>query len=228
MKKLKYIIVGSGRCGTVYMSKWMTKCGIPCGHESIFTPLGIGEAVRRLITPRLIEMSNVSLKYGHHPSDIVADSSYMAAPFLNEITFKDAIKIHITRHPLLIVRSFVLNGGFFKEETPSNIWENFIYKHVFELNRSMTPLERACMFYVKWTKMIKNTHYFHRMEDDINSLAQWLKVAPQEVSRFTNTWKKDNTEISLKQIPNGEIKQSFISIGESQGYDMRSPIKLLL
>ena len=35
---LKYLIVGTGRSGTGYVSQLLTLNGVPCGHEDIFNP----------------------------------------------------------------------------------------------------------------------------------------------------------------------------------------------
>jgi LPS sulfotransferase NodH len=48
MAKLKFLVTGSGRSGTNYMSRFLTSVGIMCGHESIFTHDGITEAIYRL------------------------------------------------------------------------------------------------------------------------------------------------------------------------------------
>ena len=37
---MKYIIAGTGRCGTGYMSKIFNEVGIKCGHENVFTVKG--------------------------------------------------------------------------------------------------------------------------------------------------------------------------------------------
>jgi hypothetical protein len=35
---MRYLVVGTGRCGTVYMAKLLSSVGVPCGHEATVTP----------------------------------------------------------------------------------------------------------------------------------------------------------------------------------------------
>ena len=42
--KLKYLVTGTGRSGTVYMARLLTSLGIPCSHEMIFDYRGFGDS----------------------------------------------------------------------------------------------------------------------------------------------------------------------------------------
>ena len=87
MKKLQYVVTGTGRCGTVFLANLLTSVAIPCGHESIFTNWGIEEARARLEGQAPIWISAISRAACGDwlpDADIAADSSYMAAPFLDD------------------------------------------------------------------------------------------------------------------------------------------------
>lgn len=75
-----FVIVGTGRCGTGYIASVLTACGIPCGHEAWFNP--IGNRVRNLI----------------------GDSSWCALAALDDF---DGQVFHQTRHPLAVVTSLI-------------------------------------------------------------------------------------------------------------------------
>ena len=40
---MTFVVVGTGRCGTTWLSDVLTKAGCPTGHEDVFTPLGYTE-----------------------------------------------------------------------------------------------------------------------------------------------------------------------------------------
>jgi len=111
-RRLKYLVTGTGRCGTVYMARLLTLAGIPCGHESIFDWKGITWAKRRLAGEVPLELSSIStirLENGRWSPEpewltdveaIEAESSYMAAPFLEESFLSETKVIHLVRHPI--------------------------------------------------------------------------------------------------------------------------------
>lgn len=83
----RFVVTGSGRCGTKYMSRLLTSAGAPCGHEQVFNAGGAGA----------------------WPDDVRADSSWMAATMLDRV---DVPVVLLTRHPLAVVRSWVEIGFF--------------------------------------------------------------------------------------------------------------------
>lgn len=190
MKKLSFIVTGSGRCGTLCLAKSLSSCGIICGHESIFTNKGLDEALDRLKGKSKIYLSHCARMRENNwlPNleDIQADSSYLAAPFLNNEEFKDIPIIHVVRNPIKVINSFVNGLGYFRSSKP--LWHpvgliekidnsepsdpnpeeviigkplecnfhKFIYKFVPELKEEMTPLTRAALFWIKWNQIIES------------------------------------------------------------------------
>ena len=57
---LKYLVTGTGRCGTVYMARILTSIGIPCGHETIFDYRGTRGARKRLFGEEQLRLSFVA------------------------------------------------------------------------------------------------------------------------------------------------------------------------
>ena len=58
---MRVLITGTGRCGTGWMARALTAAGAPCGHEAAFTARGHGDC------------------------DWVAESSWLAAPYLDRL-----------------------------------------------------------------------------------------------------------------------------------------------
>jgi hypothetical protein len=123
---LRAVVTGTGRCGTVYMARLLTTAGLPCGHESIFTPGGLEEAVWRLEGARPVANSNNMLTSGEadqrwqgYEHGVRADASYMAAPYLAcRAAIGDAQVVHLVRSPLQVITSFVHGKGYFRSSMP--------------------------------------------------------------------------------------------------------------
>lgn len=90
----RFLVVGSGRCGTKYLSELLTAAGVPCGHERVYNPHNAGV----------------------WPADLQADSSWMAVPHLPAAGLPVVL---LVRHPLAVVRSWV-EIGFFSHHDAAN------------------------------------------------------------------------------------------------------------
>ena len=221
--ELKFLVVGTGRCGTVFMARLLTSLGIPCGHEFIFGPEGLELAIERLKGRASSKLSICSthdcLKNNEDifkwvdVEKIVAESSYMAAPFLNHSLIKDVPVIHVVRNPLNVIRSYVKDAGFFAGSGPSKemnkrSWEQFIYHHFPEMCDMDNATERACHFYVKWNEMI---------EDKILSERRYLrcKIENQLSDELTDfIGRKKSTFFTNKRINSWNNKENVVGLDE--------------
>src|SRR6516225_10533359 len=98
--KLSFLIVGTGRSGTVYLARLLTGVGIPCSHERVFNGNDIDDAIRALEAPGG-KNSECSRYFGLDEHTLpLAESSYMAVPFLLHPWLADAAIIHVVRDPL--------------------------------------------------------------------------------------------------------------------------------
>lgn len=230
----KYLITGTGRCGTLFVANLLTSMGFPCSHEAIFTPMGIEWAREVMDGKRPCENSRISEGKRCIPEDpnseFVAESSYMAAPFLKEL---DTQVIHVVRNPLDVVASLV-GDGFkqFSSKTPTNFeddpahfeYEKFMYEHVPELGGDMTQLERGCMFYVRWNEMIEKSgkvSLFHRIEDETDRVRDFLRFSGEtyyENRRCNSVESRRKWELS--EIRNTRIKEQIFEMSRRYGYDI--------
>ena len=97
-KKPRYAIIGTGRCGTKFTTRFLDSIGISCSHEAYYTYKG----------PLLRN------KYRYFKT--VADSSWLAIPFLPD---QDVCVIHQVRHPLDVISSFYRIGFFHHDQYQS-------------------------------------------------------------------------------------------------------------
>ena len=214
--KLKYLVVGTGRCGTVSVSRLLTQAGIPCGHESIFDSQG--KAAERLKT-NVFEQSFTFARDGWKlPLKIEADSSYMAVPFLESLFLKKTIIIHLVRNPLQVISSFVYGVKHFQENEWVKEWDDFIELHLSSIKDFDTPIEKATHFYIEWNKMIK-ADVFHRIEDDPRDLLEKLSLPINNLyTEKANSFPRSVT-IALEDIPKG-MRDELVSMSLQYGYDL--------
>jgi len=234
------IVTGTGRCGTTYLAKLLTSMSYPCGHESIFNYEDENAIKNRLLksdyTLSICSQSTLNIRYDPNKKDwikldeIIADSSYMAAPYLNWKELEKIKIIHVYRNPLDVIRSFLNDIKYFSQKTPNNSnifnelgYENKIYNILPELSEIDNSLERACYYYIEWNKMIKNnctnkevlTIKIEDKEKD-KKIIDFLGISCVENKFFNNT--KENTfftrksKIKIQDIPNGKIKNDFIDL----------------
>lgn len=131
---LRYIVTGTGRCGTNYLAKLLCSAGVPCGRESVF---------------------NTSLK---PVGKLLADSSWMALPYLERNQY-DATVVHLVRNPWDIMR-----GWLFDFESVFSVWRTaaklkptnrFLIKHTPVIQKIDSPITRAMLYYIDWNKRIR-------------------------------------------------------------------------
>lgn len=241
--KLKYVVVGTGRCGTVYMAKLLTSLGIPCGHECIFSCEGLIAAKEKLSGKLPIEMSLIS-KLGHYAeelegqqwlgdnSNIIAESSYMAVPFLQDKCLEDTKIIHVIRNPVKVINSFVHGFKYFNFRTcrsnSSKPYHDFIFSHVPELlDESLDAVSRCALYWVRWNEMIeknsKNKDYIvQQVEKPFSKLFDFLGLEKVE-NYYLNS--SVNHKLGLKdkikdirEIPNSKIRDLVIGYGRKHRY----------
>lgn len=234
MRQLKYLITGTGRCGTVYMARFLTSLGIHCGHESIFDWRGYRWAEMKLKGGEPLECSTastMSLIDGKwvpellwiDVSKIMAESSYMAVPFLGDPIIKDVPVIHVVRNPIRVINSFCNYIGYFQSGNGSNSYEQFIYRHLPELQKSMPPYDRAALFYILWNELIEGkSSFFHRIEDDTDLLLGFLNKNSGEYNNTRiNSQAKSGKRFVWEDIQSIEIGQRLLRKCRQYNYSGR-------
>jgi len=233
VKELKYIIVGTGRCGTVFTAKLLSSIGIPCTHEAIFSHDGLNNAILRLQGKRPIYTSTISKLcsvadeekgtywFDKQADNIVAESSYMAAPYLDCKYLRKTIVIHLIRNPLAVINSFIHLEYFTKAAETDEYhakYHRFIYRQFPELRHYRNPIVKAALYYIKWNEMIRNkikgrAHLLFPIEYGVERLFNFLGVNPQKyyntkVNRTNPAVSKPVVQ-SFTDIPNTDIARKL-------------------
>lgn len=134
MRKLKLVLTGTGRCATGFYARYLTSAGITCGHERFFGVGGLEGALDVL---------------GKHWTGTVAESSWLAAPFLASAPLNDALVVHLVRHPRLVLASWLRVPP---ETTPA--YAEFANRHLPEMAR-YRGIDRLAYRYVAWNRLIE-------------------------------------------------------------------------
>lgn len=227
--KLQLLVTGTGRCGTVYMSRLLSSLGIQCGHESIFNSDGWPDAKKRLLGDSDTVLSTVcqtdiltGAEIGDgwlNRSNLVAESSYMAAPFLCDPLIRDVPIIHIIRNPLEVISSFVKDFEYFSHPRwiRRERYHQFIYSHLPALHEYKNPVSAAVFFYLHWNIMIESQMYvtgkrylFQRIEDmPSDELFEFVKIRKPD-SYFSdtkvNSQKRRTKNFALDDIPDEKLR----------------------
>lgn len=237
--KIKIIVTGTGRCGTLYISKLLSFCNIFCGHETIFDHSSWNQILQRIYNNEELKLSKIAKEhYGDYLKDnnIIGDSSYMAMPYLDMNIFNECFFIHLIRNPIDVINSFCHNMNYFYDDPYSNLDEfnkkylNFIYKHVPDIKKYKNPYERAAYFYLYWNEQIesklKNKNKIKIKIEEIGlkkDLENFLNFKMPEdflMLKNNNNEKKENiNKFKIKYIKNKKIKEDLISFCEKNEYN---------
>lgn len=214
MISLDYLIVGTGRSGTVGGAKLLNSLGIPCGHECIFTNKGFDSKNKK--------NSKAAIWCGEKNEfqDLRAESSYMACPFIKDLNPETQI-IHLVRNPFDVVASFVYGLKYFQFNKPSNSYENFIYHHLPVLKENLEPIERAVTYYIQWNEMIEfnsfgKKYIKHQVEDGNKKLLDKIGIYCEQFYDERNCNSVPHRHLSQMDVE--KFKNLFIIACDKTGY----------
>ena len=125
----RFVIVGTGRCGTGGVASHLTDLGIPCSHEGYFTPDG------------------PTLRNPERPATAKGDASWLAVPFVKS---GDLPIVHLVRRPQDVIRS-LYNIGFFDSRFRS-LHRPFIAFAERHFDVGDDPLDACIRWYMEWNE----------------------------------------------------------------------------
>lgn len=134
MKKI--VIAGLPRGGTCYMHLLLKACGIECGHEQVF---GVHQ--------RVSDQGD----WDRFPNK-VAEVSWRAAPYLENLDDGGFFRVHLTRDPLKQMASWIksfLDGG-------ADLSVGIYGKYLPKLHKMMGRFEAAAHQHIQWNSMIED------------------------------------------------------------------------
>lgn len=211
---IELIVTGTGRCGTGFAAKWLTSIGIPCGHERIFQPLGLGQLM-------------YNLRQG---PPLMADAAWESAPYLRLDRLEDVPVIHLTRHPRRVLESLVRVPP---AVTP--VYDEFCKVHFPCIYKYTSRIDQAAARVLSITRRIEELRpeewqdrYIWRVEDGVEGALAWLageglyNPAHDPGKPFTNTRYNhkagEPVEVRIDQM-DAELAADMIGLCHEYGYE---------
>lgn len=197
----RVVVTGTGRCGTGYMARVLTRAAIPSTHEGVYNPQFTDWSVQRV------------------------ESSWLAAPFLPQF---EGHVVHLVRHPLAVINSLV-GVGFFTDELRALYADHARHfvdmeglseveqamKFYVEWNRMIEP------FADQFVKVEEADGEIFAMI----AAAAGAKHSPtdfQEALKAIPTdWNHgDRAELTWDDLPAGDLKSELETMAKEYGYDI--------
>lgn len=122
----RFAIIGSGGSGTAYMAAVLRANRVDCGHEQWWTPLP-----------------------GNRRSGLDGDASWLAVPDIEAGVWSGPV-LHVTRHPLGVVRNLV-SGGIFSPQPTYDQFREFALRHEPQL-ADLEPAPAAVAWWLRWNR----------------------------------------------------------------------------
>ena len=194
---LEYLVTGTGHSATVWASKVIGSAGVSCGHERIFKDDGIAKAAERF-----------------NKSRYKAEVSWLAAPYLDNPLLHNAVGVHLVRHPLSVINSWMVSGTL---STRGHGY--FANQHINFLQYSQN-IDRAIARYVGWNGMIEGRAVLVRAEDGPEALLSALGIAiPESVfdNRLENQHARKVMNIDFSAADD-VLLDALLDMSERYGY----------
>jgi len=214
MSALKYLITGTSGRETEYAAKLLTSAGVLCTYEKIFN-------LRYKVDENEITNS-IQFFSQEARKPIIAEASWMAAPFIDNSALENTIIIHAVRRPIEVV-SFLIKSGFFEGRPVSKSYPYyaFIVEHLPELAKIKGQVLRAVYYYVYWNRKIENAlkdrkGIFYQVEMR-RKLLDLLGIVVRGKKLYLEV-EKNHPVFRMRDIPKSSLKNELLEITERYGY----------
>ena len=147
---IEYLITGTGHSGTEWAAQVLTSVGVNCGHETFFDNSGFDVAMRRLNERR-----------GYK-----AESSWLSAPYINNEYFNNTRKIHLVRHPVAVISSWLVQVSACLFDGSNVPFANSYTK----FTQYAQPIDRAVARYISWNLLNEGHAQLVKIEDGAQNL----------------------------------------------------------
>ena len=158
----RFVITGSGRCGTKYLSNVLTAVGVKTYHETAFS----------------------ASTRNRWPGDAAGEASWMASTMLESISCPVVL---LVRHPLEVVRSWVEIGFFGRDlDNPTHDPLRHRFPSVYGYEH---PADRAlAQWYATTAETLRRAEVMIRLElfgpETLQRLTAWAgRPAPLDLCR---------------------------------------------
>lgn len=207
MTLYKFLITGTPRSGTHYVSDLLTSVGIQTHHEIFYGMAG----------------------YGSYREEAQGESSWLAVPFLpRDVPNWKCPVVHIIRDPLRAISSMMRSDFLSDVAIKFNPYTRFVCEVLPRIER-MTEDKRYMYFWVEWNKRIESFSNKRLKVEDIHEnpdiLFDIMKIKPDKTNMINDN-KADSYKnvkyLKLEDLREDEFKDEFIKKAKEYGYDFKS------
>jgi len=208
MKQDKFLVVGTGRCGTAWLADVLNRCGIKTGHESVYSTSFLGW------------------------NDWQGDVTLAGMPYA-----KNHRSVHLVRDPLKVVNSF-LASQFFAEDCECHPEEPgahlatpycwYFMRWVPAIYRASDELGRTIRYVVLWSQMAESLPCFNleSLVTDVRIMRDLLQVIgfgelreiPFDGLEPINSHAKGKQIVTWDQVKNHPDGEMLIDHARRYGY----------
>lgn len=220
-----FLVTGTGRCGTGYIAHVLSSAGIRCSHEGIFSPHKNADGIRMppgLATDEEI-MYRVRTRMANPAWSWQAESSWLAAPYLDREELQGLTVVHLVRSPKPTIDSMCRQGGLGYQHI-GGLYFQFSARYEPEALGIEDPGARMAHYYTQWNKRIEPYADIRwRVEDDVQGLLDLLGIDYQGRDLFSNTRYNSRvgyfeSDVSLAELPE-PIRGNLREMTERYGYE---------
>lgn len=196
-----FIVAGTGRCGTVYVTNLLNALGASCRHEYFYGPEGYNKRI-----------------------GVKGDVSWLAVPFLEKY---QGTVLHLVRHPLRVINALI-SAKALDNSRLENRYVRFLNTY-FPLTGNQ--LEDAIRYYVEWNRKIENYAKLRiRLEnigEMIPKIMETLDIpCPENYKEIAQNTERVNARsrpcIRMEDIPAGNLRDELFAIAKDYGYEMEN------
>jgi hypothetical protein len=228
--RIRFVITGSGRSGTQYISRVLTLMGARVGHETWFGPRpGILDHnwMKRSLAHEI--KARLAVERNRRRARLDGDVSWLAVPRLHQ--FRGIVLLQ-TRDPIRVVSSLVSRREFSRAATMDNPYLRFIRYH-FDVTGD--DIRDSMRWYVLWNaRAERRADMAYRLEDldetllvkianrvGIPARPRHARSALAAVPTTQNQTEDNNYErvtVTWADLPVGPERAALVTAAERYGY----------
>lgn len=199
---MKFVIASTGRAGSKWCATALRLAGIRCGHEQVFATA----MLPAMDPPRWDAFEG--------------DSSLAVVPYLDRLP-EGCYRLHVVRHPLAVIGSFVHNGPILASHLPAGLGE-YLDAAFSEITDAPDEVTAASLYWLRWNRWAEKdsdrTMQLESLTPETLVDAVWM-VPRWPLYPFDNPVNVSAaTPIALDDIPD-PLRDEVADAAEWYGYD---------
>jgi hypothetical protein len=230
---MRFVVTGTGRCGTRYTSSLFNAAGVPCGHEDVFNVRAGARDIRvsfGLRADLLSPATRLREEWKRRFTALEGDASWMAVPRLRWFRGTKFLQL---RHPMKVVQSWVA-VGFFSFSPALHLQARWAREYMSFTGDDLTD---AMRWWVLWNDLAsRQADFTYRLEDlDAEVFATMLDMigvddahsraerALTTVPKYVNSAEQRGEErvsLSWDEIPDSRAKAALAEAAVRYGYKL--------